>query len=214
MQEYGSPWSRLLGLEPMSLCDWPGRVCAVLFLGGCDLRCPTCHNFHLAWNSQNDPCLSRNQVMDFFKTKAHWLDGLVVTGGEAALSTELPQWLAALRADFGLPIKLDTNGMHPLVVEQALSSQAVDLVAVDIKGPWAKYPLLTGNRTTPQQARANLAHLFDLAEHYPDHFLFRSTLVPQLTSDDLEAMQRLPPPGFTLQTQEYCPPRNGLHKEK
>ncbi|GAB6061123.1 anaerobic ribonucleoside-triphosphate reductase activating protein [Desulfonatronum parangueonense] len=197
----------------MSLCDWPGRVSAVLFLGGCDLRCPTCHNFQLAWEIRNTPCLPRSQVIDFLQKRSSWLDGLVVTGGEAALSADLPEWLAEIRTHLGLPIKLDTNGMHPAVIERALTAEAVDLVAVDIKGPWTKYPLLTGNRATPAQAKVNLSQIFDLAQKRPGAFQFRTTLVPQLTQDDLDAMQRLPPPGFVLQTQHFSTPRNSFREE-
>ncbi|WP_092121221.1 anaerobic ribonucleoside-triphosphate reductase activating protein [Desulfonatronum thiosulfatophilum] len=212
MQEHGSPWSRLRGLEPMSLCDWPGRVSAVLFLGGCDLRCPTCHNFQLAWETWNTPCLPRSQVMDLLRKRSSWLDGLVVTGGEAALSADLPEWLADLRAHVGLPIKLDTNGMHPAVIERTVTAEAVDLVAVDIKGPWSKYPLLTGNRATPEQARANMKQIFALARDKPGSFQFRTTLVPELTQDDLNAMQHLPPPGFVLQMQRFKTPATVIER--
>ncbi len=198
----------------MSLCDWPGRVCAVLFLGGCDLRCPTCHNFHLAWYSQDDPCLSRIHILEILARNAPWLDGLVVTGGEAALSADLPEWLAELHARLSLPIKLDTNGMHPAVLERCLALRTVNLVAVDIKGPWDKYPLLTGNRVSAHQARASLHQTFKLAEHYPDRFLFRTTLVPSLSPEDIQAMSMLPPSGHTLHTQPYRPFQGRHHKEK
>lgn len=197
----------------MSLCDWPGRVSAVLFLGGCDLRCPTCHNFHLAWNSQSDPCIGRNQILTFLKQRAIWLDGLVITGGEAALSQNLPDWLAELRTLTSLPIKLDTNGMHPETLKQALLANAVDLIAVDLKGPWSKYPRLTGNRATAHQARAALTQVFALAADYPDTFQFRTTLVPQLSSADIREIQNLLPSGFSLRTQPFRPPKGDLPKE-
>lgn len=206
MRNHPSPWSRLRGLEPLSLCDWPGRVCAVLFLGGCDLRCPTCHNFHLAWNSEDDPCLSRDRALDFLDQRAPWLDGLVVTGGEPTLSTGLPEWLAELRARLDLPVKLDTNGMHPDVVERILDIQAADLLAVDLKGPWSKYPALTGNKITAREAKASLGRIFNLAERHPKHFLFRTTLVPLLTPEDLREIRSLPPSGFLLQTQPFRQP--------
>ena len=188
------------------MCDWPGHVCAVLFLGGCDLRCPTCHNFHLAWNSDDDPCVSRDHALGFLDQRASWLDGLVVTGGEPALSTDLPEWLAELRDRLGLPIKLDTNGMHPDIVERIVDNQAADLVAVDVKGPWSKYPMLTGNRITAREAKANLGRIFKLSERHPNRFLFRTTLVPLLTPEDLWETRSLPPSGFTLHTQPFRKP--------
>ena len=35
------------GLQKMTLLDFPGRVACTVFLGGCDFRCPFCHNYEL-----------------------------------------------------------------------------------------------------------------------------------------------------------------------
>jgi pyruvate formate lyase activating enzyme len=199
------------------MCDWPGRVCAVLFLGGCDLRCPTCHNFHLAWNSKDDPCLSRYHALGFLEQRAPWLDGLVITGGEPTLSSDLPEWLVGLRDRLSLPVKLDTNGMHPDVVERILGIQAADLVAVDVKGPWSKYPALTGNKITAREAKAALSRIFKLAERHPERFLFRTTQVPLLTPEDLLETRSLPPSGFLLQIQPFRQtphPFQGHHRKE
>lgn len=198
----------------MSLCDWPGRVSAVLFLGGCDLRCPTCHNFDLAWTPENLPCFSQNNLQSFLAANAPWLDGLVITGGEAALSDDLPDWLAELRGRFALPIKLDTNGMHPKVISLCLRLGVADLVAVDIKGPWDKYPLLTGNRAEPSLAAACLEQIFDLAREFPGCFVFRCTLVPQLEPGDVDQVRRMLPAQFDLITQPFCQPRKRFGKEQ
>lgn len=191
----------------MSLCDWPGRVCAVLFLGGCDLRCPTCHNAQLAWMPESLPIFVREDLLECLLRVAPWLDGLVVTGGEACLSEDLPEWLAELRSAFSLPVKLDTNGMHPEVLERCLRRDAVDTVAVDVKGPWDKYPLLTGNRVGPEQAAACLEKVFHLAGEFAGRFLFRCTLVPQLDPKDVDRIRDLLPAGFSLCTQQFSKPR-------
>lgn len=192
----------------MSLCDWPGRISAVLFFGGCDLRCPTCHNSALAWTPETLPCLVPKNVYQFLEARASWLDGLVVSGGEATLSDDLPLWLAEVRQRVSLPVKLDTNGMHPKVVEESLRHDLVDLVAVDVKGPLAKYPMLTGNRVATAQARACLEQIFDLAKEFPDRFMFRCTLVPQLEPVDVDHVRGLLPAGFSLATQSfYNPPK-------
>jgi pyruvate formate lyase activating enzyme len=213
MQDNDSPWSRLCGLEPMSLCDWPGRVCAVLFLGGCDLRCPTCHNAPLAWDPPAAPLLSRNQVLNHLRRRAPWLDGVTVTGGEATLSADLPAWLAELNQETGLALKLDSNGMHPDVLEQALKIAALELVAVDIKGPWARYPELAGQRIGSEQARERLESVFDLARAHPERFCFRTTLVPALTPQDLAEVRGLSPPGFTPRFQPYRAPAPAMSRQ-
>ena len=35
-------------LQKLTLLDYPGRVACTIFTGGCDLRCPFCHNASLA----------------------------------------------------------------------------------------------------------------------------------------------------------------------
>ena len=80
---YPSAWELVRGIEPMSLCDWPGRLTAVLFFGGCNLRCPHCHNAALAWTPQAGAApLTEKAVRRFVTSRRRWLDGLVITGGE------------------------------------------------------------------------------------------------------------------------------------
>ena len=57
-----SPWSRLRGIQPLSLCDWPGHTSCVLFLGGCNLRCPTCHNMDMAFHPDWLPPVRKEEV--------------------------------------------------------------------------------------------------------------------------------------------------------
>lgn len=194
------------------MCDWPGRISAVLFLGGCDLRCPTCHNAALAWTPETLPAISEAEVDRVLKAELVWLDGLVVTGGEATLSPDLPKWLSDLQRRFGLPIKLDTNGMRPEAVAECLRRGAADMVAVDVKGPFSKYPLLTGGRAGPEHAAACLERIFALAAIFPGRFLFRCTAVPDLGPDDLRHVRSMLPAGFSLTIQPFSPVRT-FHPE-
>ncbi len=200
--EIASAWRWVRGLERMSLSDWPGRTCPVLFLGGCNLYCPTCHNADLAWRPQQLPQVPRERVFDLATGRKAWYDGLVVTGGEPTAIRDLPTLLRDLQT-LGLPIKVDTNGMRPHVVEALLESGLAHAFFVDVKGPFHKYPELTGGGVTASQAEANLRHMFALAEARPDAFVFRTTKVPALTPADLETVRRLPPAGFTLKEQAY-----------
>jgi len=76
------PWHHVRGLEPLSLCDWPGKPCCVVFLGGCNLRCPTCHNAELAWNMEKQPLLPQARLRTFLTNRKRWLSGVTITGGE------------------------------------------------------------------------------------------------------------------------------------
>lgn len=198
-------WELVRGIAPVSLCDWPEHVCSVLFFGGCNLRCPTCHNGAIAWRPWTLPALSREDILNDLSKRRTWLDGIVVTGGEASIVPGIETVFVEL-GKIGLPIKLDTNGMRPDLVRRFLESDLVECFAVDVKGPWEMYPTLTGNRVEPEEAREDLATIFAMAEEYPDRFYFRCTRVPCLSEEAIETTRSYLPEGFSLTLQEYIEP--------
>ena len=207
-------WEWLRGITPVSLCDWPEHVCSVLFFGGCNLRCPTCHNGAIAWHPHSLPALSYEETMHDLLKRRTWLDGIVVTGGEASIVPGIETVFRDLK-QIGLPIKLDSNGMRPDLVSGFLEQGLVDCFAVDVKGPWAKYPALTGSRVDPGSARANLEAIFALATRHPDRFYFRCTRVPGLSESDLVLTQSYLPEGFELILQQYIePPETDCSQDK
>ena len=199
-------WNHLRGLTPLSLCDWPGHPCCVVFLGGCNLRCPTCHNGDMAWDMESQPLVTQAALRAFLAKRKRWLSGITVTGGEPSTVPGIGAILHEL-AQSGLPIKLDTNAMLPEVVEEMLAEGMVARFAVDVKGPFVKYPALTGGAVSELAAQRNLSRIFALAEARPEAFFFRTTLVPLLDDTDVNAVRAMLPAGFTLTTQEYKPPR-------
>ncbi|WP_432735392.1 anaerobic ribonucleoside-triphosphate reductase activating protein [Maridesulfovibrio sp. FT414] len=207
MSNISSGWTHLRGIEPLSLCDWPGRTSCVFFLGGCNLSCPTCHNFDMAWNMENLPLLSRRDMTTFLRDRARWLDGVTITGGEPTAVPGLGEILHEIRRISGLPIKMDSNGMLPDVLEDILRQKLADVFAIDVKGPYEKYPALTGRAVTAEAARRNLERVFALAEANPQAFYFRLTKVPILTDEDVETAKGYLPDGFELTIQNYIPPR-------
>ncbi|MBI5519601.1 MAG: anaerobic ribonucleoside-triphosphate reductase activating protein [Desulfovibrio sp.] len=199
-------WNHLRGLTPLSLCDWPGHPCCVVYLGGCNLRCPTCHNASLAWDMESQALLPQAALRGFLARRARWLSGITVTGGEPTAVPGVGAILHELKAS-GLPVKLDTNGMLPEVVALMLAEGLVRTFAVDVKGPYAKYPALTGGAADETAARKSLSRIFALAEERPEAFYFRTTRVPLLTDDDMEAVRGMLPAGFALTIQDYKKPR-------
>jgi len=134
----------LAGFVPLSLCDYPGRVAAVVFTQGCNYRCPWCHNGHLLPLTA-DPLkrVSEESVLAVLEERRNRLGGVVVSGGEPTLQVALPRFLRRLKA-LGLDVKLDTNGSHPAVLRQLLADRLLDYVAMDVKAPWDRYAALTG----------------------------------------------------------------------
>lgn len=199
-------WERVRGLVPVSLCDWPGRISCVLFAGGCNLRCPTCHNGDLAWRWQALPVADRNLVLTDLRRRKRWLDGVTLSGGEPTCLTDLTGLLEDLRSA-DLPIKVDSNGSRPDILEQLLSSDLAHTLAVDVKGPWARYPDLTGDAWPENPARQALTEVFALARRHPGRIYFRCTKVPALSADELEQTRSQVPPELSLIFQDFVPPK-------
>jgi pyruvate formate lyase activating enzyme len=200
-------WERVRGMVPVSLCDWPGKITCVLFAGGCNLRCPTCHNASLAWKWTLLPSLDRDIVLSDLRRRKRWLDGITLSGGEPTCLTDLDGLLEDLSST-GLPVKLDSNGSAPDVLERVLAAGLVQAVAVDVKGPWSMYPELTGQALATDTARDALEEVFGLARAYPGRVYFRCTKVPSLTPEDLETTRAQMPQGLSLHFQEFVPPRS------
>jgi len=125
------------------LLDYPGRVACTVFTGGCNFRCPFCHNASLVVPAQLDPEDRSEQVLSFLKKRVGLLDGVAVTGGEPLMHKALPGFLRRVR-DMGYSIKLDTNGSFPDRLEEILGLGLVDRVAMDIKNSPAMYAKTVG----------------------------------------------------------------------
>ncbi|MCK7470683.1 MAG: anaerobic ribonucleoside-triphosphate reductase activating protein [Desulfomicrobium escambiense] len=130
------------GYLPTSFLDWEGRVAAVVFLIGCNFRCPFCHNAPLATGMAEG--LDPGPVLADIIRREKFLDGVVVSGGEPTLYPRLPEMLSWFRDTAKLPVKLDTNGSHPEILKSLVDRRLIDAVAMDIKAPWGKYAELAG----------------------------------------------------------------------
>ncbi len=133
---------KIHGLQKMTLLDFPGRVACTVFLGGCDFRCPYCHNFELADGSA-PPVMEEGELLSFLQKRRGLLDGVAITGGEPCLRRDLPDLLRRIR-DLGFPVKLDTNGAHPDLLRRLLAEGLVEYVAMDVKNSPDKYALTCG----------------------------------------------------------------------
>lgn len=130
------------GYQKLTLLDYPGHTAATLFLGGCNLRCPFCHNAGLVKTPMADAS-AETEVLAYLTKRRGILDGVCVTGGEPLLHPDLPMLLQKIK-DMGYLIKLDTNGSLPRKLEAILATGLVDMVAMDIKHSPARYPQATG----------------------------------------------------------------------
>ena len=178
---------KIHGLQKMTLLDFPGRVACTVFLGGCDLRCPFCHNFELADGSAQ-PVMEDEELLDFLKKRTGILDGVAFTGGEPCLHKGLPDLMRRIRA-LGYGVKLDTNGLHPELLEAMLREGLVDYVAMDIKNSPAKYALTSGVASVDMDTlKTSIRLIMELAPDYE----FRTTVVQQFHGpEDFEGIGQL-----------------------
>ena len=133
---------RIYGLQKMTLLDFPGRVACTIFLGGCDFRCPFCHNFELV-DGTAQAVMGEEKLMAFLKRRQGLLDGVAITGGEPCLHPDLPRLMREIRG-LGFAVKLDTNGYHPALLGGILREGLADYVAMDIKNSPEKYAMTVG----------------------------------------------------------------------
>lgn len=182
---------RIVGYERASLVDWPGRVAAVLFLPGCNLDCFYCHNRRLLGEQANQPLgfqplrrrLNRRVILDELRRRADRLDGVVITGGEPTLQPGLVSLIDAIRR-LGLPVKLDTNGSNPGLIERLLDNRRLAAAAIDIKAPPDRYDEIAGPGVNPDRIHRTFRAVHESGIDYE----LRTTCIPQLGLDDVEAM--------------------------
>ena len=178
---------RILGLQKLSLLDFPGKVAATVFTGGCNLRCPFCHNAPLVLPGRGTSALDAGGVLDFLASRRGLLDGVVLSGGEPLLQPDAADFLAEVKA-MGFSVKLDTNGCHPDALADILDRRLADYVAMDIKNSLEKYPWTVG---VPGFDTAPVERSARLLMEGPADYEFRTTLVrPFHEVGDMETIGR------------------------
>ncbi len=169
------------GLQKISFIDYPGSIGAVVFVQGCNFRCPYCHNPELVDPARYGSLLDETEVLSFLEKRRGKLDAVTLTGGEPALQPDLPDFLRRVR-EMGYRIKLDTNGSRPEVLETLIRGRLVDYLAMDIKGPQEKY----GRIARTEVDLAAIGRSIELITESGLEHEFRTTVVPcQITIDDL-----------------------------
>ncbi|MFA5853610.1 MAG: anaerobic ribonucleoside-triphosphate reductase activating protein [Patescibacteria group bacterium] len=173
---------RIAGLQPLSLLDFPGRVAAIVFTQGCPFRCVYCHNPELLpTRGKNE--METEEVLDRLAERRLFLDGVVVTGGEPTVHPDLPEFLSEIKS-MGLETKLDTNGVHPRMIERVIQEKLVDFFAMDLKHVWSRYGEVIG--PAARVATDNCIETMGVIRSSGIACEFRTTVYPHLhTEDDL-----------------------------
>lgn len=131
------------GLQKLTLLDYPGHIACTVFTGGCNFRCPFCHNASLVLPDRERDELSTDSVLAFLKKRVGVLEGVAVTGGEPLLHSDIADFLREVKA-LGYKLKLDTNGSRPELLARLIGEGLVDRVAMDIKTAPEDYAVCVG----------------------------------------------------------------------
>jgi pyruvate formate lyase activating enzyme len=167
------------GFIDVSLVDWDGKVSSVIFLPTCNLRCPFCYNTKLVLNPEKMPTVPFEEIQSYLEKRKGWIDGVVITGGEPTIHSQLSNLCQKVK-ELGLPIKLDTNGTNPQVLQRLAEQHLIDYVAMDIKAPLTprKYAKAVGVQAEKLIGKVKETVNF-LLEGKLD-YEFRTTVVPKL----------------------------------
>jgi len=177
--------ARIVGFAKTSLLDWDGMIATTIYLQGCNLRCPFCHNPDLVPVSAEVEEAPWEVIEEYLSENSDFLDGVVVTGGEATLNEDLPELIRKIRA-LGLKVKLDTNGTNPDMLEDLIRAGLLDCVAMDVKGPLdEQYSQVCGIKVDVEDIKRSIHLIMTSGIDYE----FRTTVVPHyLNAGDIERM--------------------------
>jgi len=189
---------KIAGFIKNSFVDYPQQIAAVVFTSGCNMDCWFCHNRALIKGDCTH--LPQEEIIDFLKKRVGKIDGVVVSGGEPTLQPDLIPFLQTLKS-MGYLVKLDTNGSNPEVLATLLQSSLVDYVAMDIKAPAHKLEHVAKASRLQSKLHQSIAMLMCSQIDYE----FRTTVVPELTLQDLEEMAQQIRGAANYALQQYRP---------
>jgi pyruvate formate lyase activating enzyme len=195
------------GWNETSFLDWDGKVVSTLYVGGCNFRCPFCHNYRLVEAPNEFATIPQTKIKEFLISHRDFIDGICLTGGEPCLyfKNGLPEFLAEIKA-LGFLIKLDTNGAEPECLRQLLANKLIDYIAMDIKAPLDPvYNKMIGVEADLAKIRQSIALIVNSGI---DHE-FRTTVVPKwLGKAEIEAIARTVSGGRRLVLQQFVPAKS------
>jgi len=193
------------GWQKTSLIEYPGRVCTVLFSGGCNFRCPYCYNRELVFGYRKLPDIESEEVVNFLKCNLNLYQAVMVTGGEPTLNQELTAFLREVK-ELKLFCGLESNGSNPDLLKSLLDQELIDFAAMDIKAPLSieKYSRASGVRSSRLLARVERS--IELIMSSSVKYEFRTTVAPGIISgDDLLEIGRSIKGAKRYVLQQYVP---------
>ncbi len=163
------------GFQKTTLLDYPSKVAATVFTGGCNFRCPFCHNASLVTHIDPDHDISTDEIFAYLKKRKGILDGVCITGGEPLLQPDISDFCKQIK-ELGLLVKLDTNGSNPDKLSALINDGLIDYVAMDVKNSKTLYEKTCGTNVNLMNIEKSVALLMNGSIPYE----FRTTVVREL----------------------------------
>ncbi len=138
-------------LDKLTLADFPAHTACTVFMTGCNLRCPFCHNAPLVFSRADTA--DESEILRFLEKRAGLLDGVCISGGEPLLQ-DIEPFVDSAKA-LGYLVKLDTNGTMPDRLERLISK--LDYIAMDIKSSPERYCEAAGAEVNLDDIRRSIA---------------------------------------------------------
>jgi pyruvate formate lyase activating enzyme len=201
------------GLQKVSLIDYPGLICATIFLQGCNFKCSYCHNPELVDTRLFQPCIKENEVLDFLNTRKGKLDAVTITGGEPTIQDDLAAFIKKIKK-MKFAVKLDTNGSQPQIIKTLFDEKLLDFIAMDIKAPLEKYRSVVKVPVNADSIKESIRLILKSKTPYE----FRTTIVEsQLEEKDIQQITKLISGAKSYALQKFVPAKTldkRLLKEK
>lgn len=162
------------GFQKITLLDYPSKIACIIFTRGCNLKCPFCQNSSLINCSKNCGNINEDEIFEYLDKRKNILDGVVISGGEPLVQKDIKKFIKKIK-EYGLSIKLDTNGTNPKLLEELIDEHLIDYVAMDIKNIFSKYSLTAGNEAFEK----NIEKSIELLKQNKVEYEFRTTIVKE-----------------------------------
>jgi pyruvate formate lyase activating enzyme len=189
------------GLQKVSLIDYPGLICATIFLQGCNFKCSYCHNPELVDTRLFQSCIKENEVLDFLSMRRGKLDAVTITGGEPTIHDDLTPFIKKIRK-MKFAVKLDTNGSQPQVIKTLLDEKLLDFIAMDIKAPLEKYKSVVKVPVNSDLIKESIRLILKAKIQHE----FRTTIVEsQLEEKDIQQIAKLISGANSYALQKFVP---------
>ncbi len=201
------------GIEKFAPKDFPGFISSTVFLGGCNFRCPFCHNADLVLNNNSLPTFPVDFFLNFLESRKDWLEAVCITGGEPLFHKDLEKFIILIKEQ-GLKVKIDTNGSFPARLERLIKNNLVDFIAMDVKAPLKRYKEVTASNVKED----HIIESIELIKKSGLGYVFRTTVVPGLIGlEDIEGISKILKGTKLFQLQQFSPTntidKSYLHKK-